>query len=123
MNRRTRLEYQMYDTNCSKKPRWKYFILFSEEQVNLKSDFENQTSLLLLSFGLISTNQIGQIKDRFENQTALIKESFENQTALLKEDTENENHMLNHILEHSHNIEDYVKGTITSHQQIEGKIE
>ena len=108
--------------------------MFPEEQVYLKSDFENQTAILLLSLGLMSTNQIGLIKDSlvnqtdiikesFENQTALIKESFENQTALFKEDTENQNNMLSHILEHSHNIEDYVKGTITAHQQIEGKIE
>ena len=78
----------------------------------MKSDLENQTALLLSSLGLINTNQIG-----------LIKESFENQTALLKEDNEDQNDMLNHILEHSHKIEDYVKGTIISHQQIEGKIE
>ena len=96
--------------------------MFPEEQVNLKSKIENQTAILHSYLGLISTNQIGLIKDSFENQTDLIKDSFENQTALLKEDTENQNYILNHILEHSHNIEDYVKGTITTHQQIEGKI-
>ena len=96
--------------------------MFPEEQVYLKSDFENQTAILLLSLGLMSTNQIGLIKDSLVNQTDIIKESFENQTALFKEDTENQNNMLSHILEHSHNIEDYVKGTITAHQQIEGNI-
>ena len=97
--------------------------MFPDEQVYLKSDFENQTALLLSSLDLISTNQIGLIKDSFENQTALIKESFEKQTVLLKEDTENQNVKLNHILEHSHKIVDYVQGTIIAHQQIEGKIE
>ena len=107
--------------------------MFPEEQVILNSKIENQTAILHSYLGLISTNQIGLIKDSFENQTDLIKDSFENQTdlikdsfknqtALLKEDTVNQNYILNHILEHSHNIEDYVKGTITTHQQIEGKI-
>ena len=107
--------------------------MFPDEQVYLKSDFENQTALLLSSLGLISTNQIGLIKDSFENQTTLIKEGFENQTALikesfekqtvlLKEDTENQNVKLNHILEHSDKIEDYVQGSIIAHQQIEGKL-
>ena len=88
----------------------------------MNSKIENQTAILHSYLGLISTNQIGLIKDSFENQTDLIKDSFKNQTALLKEDTVNQNYILNHILEHSHNIEDYVKGTITTHQQIEGKI-
>ena len=59
----------------------------------------------------------------FPEEQVYLKSNFENQTALLKEDTKNQYVYLNHILEHSHNIEDYVKGTITSHQQIEGKIE